>query len=104
MGICIEIKKINTLSNVHFYTVRTSDFGGAQFIISIQSTTEKLNFYANNQEKLPFLSYNLRLKCWVLGDPQTNFFINNKILPYVILQAQKASIKNSFPEHIGYAA
>lgn len=104
MGICIEIKKINTLNNVHFYSVRTSDFGGAQFIISIQNTTGKLNFYLNNQTEHPILTYDLQLKCWVQEDPQNTLTINNKVLPYVILQVQKALMKNLFPEHIGYAA
>ena len=104
MGICIEIKKINTLNDVHFYTVSSSDFGGALFIISIHKATGKLNFYLNNQTKCPILTYCLQLKCWLHGDPQTTFAINNKILPYVILQVQKALMKNLFPEHIGYAA
>jgi hypothetical protein len=102
MGKCIEIKKISHSENIYLYHVITSDFGGADFFITIDKDAEDIYFFEDISLAKPVMKYNVHNKSW------QNFFslsnINEKVLPYVILQSYKAIKSNDFADHIGYAA
>ena len=101
MGICIEIKKINVKRQQHFYQVSSNDFKNAHFIVSINPLKQEILFYESKNEKEPVISYHLLNKKWHINQSTK---INQKLLPYIILQINKAIKDKNFAQHIGYAA
>ncbi len=99
--IYIELKRLKEDNNNYFYSVTTTNFGGATFMIQINKETQEIYFFESENAAKPVMKYDLKTRSWHDYLPSN---INEKVLPYVIIKSYKAIRDNNFSEYICYAA